>query len=67
MFLALALFALLAAGAPPGSSGAALVGATLIDGTGAPPVPRATVVVRDGKIECAGRAARSRPAPPSRT
>ena len=29
--------------------------ATLIDGTGAPPVPRATVVVRDGKIECAGK------------
>ncbi len=33
----------------------ALVGATLIDGTGAAPVSGATVVVRDGRIECAGR------------
>ncbi|HEY2805741.1 MAG TPA: amidohydrolase family protein [Gemmatimonadales bacterium] len=31
-----------------------LVGATLIDGTGAPPVRDAVVVVRNGKIECAG-------------
>ncbi|NIP81445.1 MAG: amidohydrolase family protein, partial [Gemmatimonadetes bacterium] len=35
----------------------ALVGATLIDGTGAPPVPGATVVVREGRIACAGPAA----------
>ncbi len=55
MFLALALFALLAAGAPSAHSVQALVGATLIDGTGAPPMPNTTVVVRDGKIECAGR------------
>jgi imidazolonepropionase-like amidohydrolase len=32
----------------------ALVGATLVDGTGAPPVADAVVVLRDGKIECAG-------------
>jgi imidazolonepropionase-like amidohydrolase len=32
----------------------ALTGATLIDGTGAAPVPHATVVVANGKIECAG-------------
>jgi imidazolonepropionase-like amidohydrolase len=32
----------------------ALKGATLIDGTGAPPVPHAVVLLRDGKIECAG-------------
>lgn len=32
----------------------ALVGATLIDGTGAAPVRDAVVLVRDGRIECAG-------------
>lgn len=32
----------------------ALVGASLVDGTGAPPVPDAVVLLRDGKIECAG-------------
>ncbi len=32
----------------------ALVGATLVDGTGAPPVADAVVVMRDGRIECAG-------------
>jgi imidazolonepropionase-like amidohydrolase len=32
----------------------ALVGATLVDGTGGPPVPDAVVVLRDGKIDCAG-------------
>ena len=35
----------------------ALVGATLVDGTGGPPVRDAVVLVRDGKIECAGPAA----------
>ena len=56
MSLVLSLFAVLAAGmASPGHSVQALVGATLIDGTGAPLVPHATVVVRDGKIECAGK------------
>ncbi|MGH9399605.1 MAG: amidohydrolase family protein [Thermoanaerobaculia bacterium] len=33
----------------------AMVGATLIDGTGAPPVRDATVVFSGGRIECAGR------------
>lgn len=32
----------------------ALVGATLVDGTGAEPVPDAVVVVHDGRIDCAG-------------
>ena len=41
----------------------ALVGATLVDGTGAPPVPDATVLVRDGRIARAGpRASVSVPA-----
>ena len=32
----------------------ALVGATLVDGTGASPVPNAVVLIRDGRIACAG-------------
>ena len=32
----------------------ALVGATLVDGTGGAPVPDAVVILRDGKIDCAG-------------
>ncbi len=40
------------AGTPPPPR--ALVGATLVDGTGAPPVADAVVVLRDGRIECAG-------------
>jgi len=41
---------------PPGTPppARALVGATLIDGTGAPPVAGAVVLLRGGKIECAG-------------
>ena len=35
----------------------AFVGATLIDGTGAPPVENGVVVVRDGRIAAVGRAA----------
>lgn len=35
----------------------AIVGGTLIDGRGGAPVPNATVVVRGGRIECAGRCA----------
>ena len=34
-----------------------IVGATLFDGTGAAPVPNATIVMRGGKIGCAGRCA----------
>jgi imidazolonepropionase-like amidohydrolase len=34
----------------------ALTGATLVDGTGAPPVRGAVVLLRDGRIECAGTA-----------
>ena len=46
--------------APPGipPPPKALVGATLIDGTGRPPIRDAVVVMRDGKIECAGPRAR---------
>ncbi len=33
----------------------AIVGATLVDGTGAPLVTNATIVLRGGKIDCAGR------------
>jgi hypothetical protein len=32
----------------------ALVGATLVDGTGGPPVPDSVVLLRGGKIDCAG-------------
>ena len=39
-------------GVPP--SPRALVGATLIDGRGGAPIANANVIVRDGKIECAG-------------
>ncbi|HXI01705.1 MAG TPA: amidohydrolase family protein [Candidatus Saccharimonadales bacterium] len=42
-------------GTPPPAR--ALTGATLIDGTGSPPVPNAVVVLRAGRIECAGTAA----------
>jgi imidazolonepropionase-like amidohydrolase len=41
------------AGTPPPPR--AIVGATLVDGTGAPPVANATVVIRGGKVDCAGR------------
>jgi imidazolonepropionase-like amidohydrolase len=39
-------------GVPPAPR--ALTGATLVDGTGAAPVPDAVVLLRDGKIDCAG-------------
>jgi imidazolonepropionase-like amidohydrolase len=44
---------------PPGTPPPplALVGATLIDGTGRPAVSDSVVVVRNGEIDCAGRAA----------
>lgn len=42
-------------GTPP--SARAIAGATLIDGRGGAPVPNATVIVRDGKIDCAGTCA----------
>lgn len=43
---------------PPGTPPPprAIVGATLIDGRGGAPVPAASVLIRDGKIECAGTA-----------
>jgi imidazolonepropionase-like amidohydrolase len=42
--------------APPGTPPPprALTGATLVDGTGAPPVADAVVVMRGGEIDCAG-------------
>jgi len=41
---------------PPGTPAPprAIVGATLIDGRGGAPMPNATIVIRDGKIDCAG-------------
>jgi imidazolonepropionase-like amidohydrolase len=36
----------------------AIVGGTLVDGTGRAPIPNAVVIVRDGKIEAAGPRAR---------
>lgn len=65
---ALAACALIAAGAcapapsdttaesPTLSRATAYVGGSLVDGTGAPPVDDAVLVVRDGRIECAGAA-----------
>ena len=45
--------------APPGTPAPprALAGATLIDGRGGAPIPNANVILRDGKIDCAGTAA----------
>ena len=40
------------AGTPPPAR--AIVGGTLVDGRGGPPIANATVIVREGKIECAG-------------
>lgn len=42
--------------APPGTPPPprALLGATLVDGTGAPPLPDAVVVMRNGEVDCAG-------------
>ncbi len=57
MTLMITLLGLFAAGAAPPTR--ALVGATLVDGTGAAPIPGAVVVVREGKIECAGRDCRT--------
>ena len=53
MHTLLALALLAAAPAPPHGT-LALVGATLVDGTGRAPVPDAVVVARDGRIACAG-------------
>jgi imidazolonepropionase-like amidohydrolase len=55
----LAVAALLAGASA--SPSRALVGGTLVDGTGADPVPRATVVIREGRIECAGKDCRVPP------
>lgn len=53
IMLPLTLFALVACQAEPASR-YAIVGATLLDGTGAAPVEDAVVVVGDGRIVCAG-------------
>jgi imidazolonepropionase-like amidohydrolase len=44
----------LAANPVSGQSHTVIAGATLLNGTGGPPVPDAVVVVRDGLVECAG-------------
>ncbi|HEY8506405.1 MAG TPA: amidohydrolase family protein, partial [Gemmataceae bacterium] len=47
------------------AAGATLVrNGTLIDGTGAPPVPDAALLIRDGRIAYAGPAAGLRDIPP---
>jgi imidazolonepropionase-like amidohydrolase len=55
--LAFSVFPFVAAGTePPDLSPArAIVGGTLVDGTGAPPYANAAIVIRAGKIDCAGR------------
>jgi imidazolonepropionase-like amidohydrolase len=53
VILPLMLFVFSACQAPPASH-YAIVGATLVDGTGAAPVEDAVVVVGDGRILCAG-------------
>ncbi len=50
----LLLAGLLLPGCKPAPDGLALVGATLIDGTGGPPLPDAAIVVRGGRIESVG-------------
>ncbi len=52
--------------APPGTPAPprALVGGTLIDGRGGAPIANANVILRDGKIDCAGTAAQC-PSPES--
>jgi len=49
--------------APPGvpAPPRALVGGTLVDGTGALPVPDSVVILRGGKIDCAGTRAQCPP------
>lgn len=44
---------------PPGTppTPRAITNVTLIDGRGGAPIPNATIVIRDGKIECAGTCA----------
>jgi imidazolonepropionase-like amidohydrolase len=50
-----------ASSATPGAKGkVALVGATLVDGTGGAPIPDATVIVADGLIVAAGPSATTR-------
>ncbi len=54
----LALLLLLPAASPAAAQATrAIVGATLIDGTGGAPVKNAVVLIRDGHIACAGAAA----------
>jgi len=59
LILALALATVAACGGgtpapPPEPAGLAIVGAQLVDGTGAAPVADAVILVRDGRIQAAG-------------
>ncbi len=56
--LALASAGVPTAQAPSPSTVTALVGATLVDGTGAPPIADAVLVIREGRIADVGPAAR---------
>ncbi|HWZ85091.1 MAG TPA: amidohydrolase family protein, partial [Thermoanaerobaculia bacterium] len=55
-------FLLLAQALGPTGGSQALVGATLLDGRGGRPVPHAVVVVRGGRVECAGAGCKVPPA-----
>jgi imidazolonepropionase-like amidohydrolase len=52
--LRLAAASLLLLSAPLSAQESAVVGGTLIDGTGREPVPHAVIVVRGGRVACAG-------------
>jgi imidazolonepropionase-like amidohydrolase len=55
----LAAAVLLAHSAPPQPVTRAFIGATLFDGTGAPPISNAVLIVRSGKVVAAGSAAKT--------
>ena len=57
MGVAVAVMAQAVAGQLPPSGVLAVTGVTVIDGTGAPPQPNTTVVIRDGRISHVGPAA----------
>jgi imidazolonepropionase-like amidohydrolase len=68
VWLSTAVVLLVAAAPVPAQSVRAITGATLINGTGAPPVPDAVVVIRAGRVVCAGtRRACAIPAGAART
>jgi hypothetical protein len=55
------LFVVAATSSALGQGVRAVVGGTLIDGTGRAPVQNAVLLIRDGRIACAGSPAKCRP------